>query len=572
MHFRFLDFGRLSLRTKITIPNALVLLFLLVVAVCAYSNFAVFGRVVEEIIASSEQTVAQETTTTNLISQTQHAVNLYFTRPSQENFTHATSAVTELAGHLKAAPAAVKEAIQRLADLVQAGKARFDNLNKQENAFLAAQKEVQQHFAGADTKTVMAIVDLMAKVGNDMRAPDPAMKATINQEFENLLAPLPKGDFRFAIEDYSDIWAGYTAVYLKLQEDTTKTLNATMQVLYTYQQQHLNNSREALRQTQRETMAKIRFATWLVVSISVAAMFFGSLLTFMLARRLTRQVTAITSSIRASFEEVAAASNGVWEASLTLSEGASSQAASIETISASLEEITAMANNSADNALHADQLMNSTKQVIARGSDLMLKLSGAMEEITKANEKTFKIIGTIDQIAFQTNLLALNAAVEAARAGEAGAGFAVVADEVRNLAGRSAVAARETTALIDSSTATVHGGAEMARETSSTYGEIADSSHKAGAMISEITAASKEQAIGVNAVKSEVVSVDQVAQSNVLSAEKMAASANILTHQAENLEAYVNQLVTLVEGGQANDGADDTPTHAEEEKQLRLET
>lgn len=416
----------------------------------------------------------------------------------------------------------------------------------------------------------MAIIDLMAKVGNDMRAPDPAMQVPINEAFEALLAPLPKGDFRYAIEDYSDIWAGYTAVYLKLQEDTTKTLNATMQVLYSYQQQHLADSREALQHTQQETIAKIRSATWLVVTISVVAVLCGSLLTFLLARRLTRQVTAITTGIRASFEEVANASTGVADASQTLAEGASSQAASIETISASLEEITATADNSADNALQADRLMISTKQIIERGNTLMVKLSKAMGEITKANEQTFKIIGTIDQIAFQTNLLALNAAVEAARAGEAGAGFAVVADEVRGLAGRSAEAARETSNLIDSSTGTVQEGAEMARETSNTYGDIADSSRKVGTMISEITAASKEQAIGINAVKSEVITVDQVAQSNVVSAEKMSASANVLTLQAENLETYVNQLVALVEGGEAGDDVAHQ-YQAGEEARLRLE-
>jgi len=108
-----------------------------------------------------------------------------------------------------------------------------------------------------------------------------------------------------------------------------------------------------------------------------------------------------------------------------------------------------MTQQNAANAGEADNLMREANKVFDRANDSMGQLNTSMAEISSASEDTFKIIKTIDEIAFQTNLLALNAAVEAARAGEAGAGFAVVADEVRNLAMRAAEAAKNTSGLIE---------------------------------------------------------------------------------------------------------------------------
>ena len=91
----------------------------------------------------------------------------------------------------------------------------------------------------------------------------------------------------------------------------------------------------------------------------------------------------------------------------------------------------------------------------------MNELNRAIDEINQSSDKTFKIVKTIDEIAFQTNLLALNAAVEAARAGEAGAGFAVVAQEVRNLALRATGSAKNSAELIEETVSQIRSGAML---------------------------------------------------------------------------------------------------------------
>ena len=107
-----------------------------------------------------------------------------------------------------------------------------------------------------------------------------------------------------------------------------------------------------------------------------------------------------------------------------------------------------------------------------RGADAVAEVAASVDGLDQGSRRIAEIVGAIDRLAFQTNLLALNAAVEAARAGEQGRGFAVVAAEVRGLAQRSAEAAREIKALMQSNQVHLAAGATRAAQAADALAEV----------------------------------------------------------------------------------------------------
>jgi methyl-accepting chemotaxis protein/methyl-accepting chemotaxis protein-1 (serine sensor receptor) len=174
-----------------------------------------------------------------------------------------------------------------------------------------------------------------------------------------------------------------------------------------------------------------------------------------------------------------------------------------------------------------------------------------------SSEKVARINKTIDEIAFQTNILALNAAVEAARAGVAGMGFAVVADEVRNLAQRSAVAAKDTAALIEEAIANSHQGATKLEQVATAIRGITDSATKVKGLVDEVNEASRQQTTGIAEATKAILQASHVTQSAAASAEESAAAAEQLSAQSQTVSDLVHKLRAMVDGD-----SDDAPARS----------
>lgn len=289
-------------------------------------------------------------------------------------------------------------------------------------------------------------------------------------------------------------------------------------------------------------------ARWLMLVLSGAAFFLGTVVAIGLTLGITRPITRVVDGLNAGAEQLGAASAEVSQASHSLAGGASEQAAALEETSSSLEEMAAMTRQNAEHARLADTLMVDAAEVVEGANHSMATLTAAMQDITRASEDTAEIIKTIDEIAFQTNLLALNAAVEAARAGEVGSGFAVVADEVRNLALRAAEAARNTAALIEDTVTRIKEGAAVVNQTADAFFQVTSGTARVKELVEEISGASQEQAQGVDQINKAVNEMNQVTQQVAANAEESASASEELNAQAGQMLKFVEELVALING------------------------
>jgi methyl-accepting chemotaxis protein len=445
------------------------------------------------------------------------------------------------------------------------------------NAFLAGQNEKMTHEIEAGTETD-ALKDRLAKItivndiiglGNSTRIEcfksqalrEPKLIEQAQKNFDIMdekftaLKSLSKdaedleriSNTREAANQYKDAMLALLNNWKTAEQLAAKRTEAGNSVL-AKSEEVAKAGVTATSQIATEADTALAFSTTVMVVGLAITMVVGIATAFVITSSITKPIRRIILDLTEGSEQVSSAAGQVSAASQSLAEGATEQAAGLEETSSSLEEMASMTKQNADNAQQANTLAGESKKSAQVGSESMQRMSKAINDIQKSSDETAKIIKVIDEIAFQTNLLALNAAVEAARAGEAGKGFAVVAEEVRNLAMRSAEAAKNTANMIEESVKNSKNGVEISSEVGKVLEEIVSSVSKTADLVGEISAASAEQAQGIDQVNTAVSQMDKVTQQNAANAEESASASEELSAQAEQMQGIVNELVALVEG------------------------
>lgn len=256
---------------------------------------------------------------------------------------------------------------------------------------------------------------------------------------------------------------------------------------------------------------------------------------------ITENMNSMLNEIQVSSKQVEYGAAQVSESNQNLMNDLNTQVTRVSDVKAAIARLSEETHKNAENAENANRLSDNAKNSAENGNIQMQSLAVAMDEIKQASNDIAKVIKIIEDIAFQTNLLALNAAVEAARAGQHGKGFAVVAEEVRSLAGRSQVAAKETTSMIETSLNRVNAGSQIALQTSYALNEIVSVITETVGVVREITQASNNQADEITKIQENIEEIYTITENNTNFVQNNVSISEELASQANMLESLTQQ-------------------------------
>ena len=239
-------------------------------------------------------------------------------------------------------------------------------------------------------------------------------------------------------------------------------------------------------------------------------------------------------------EQVSSNALEVENASKSLADGATEQAAVIEELNATIDTVVDLAEDTAKETQSASARVKDSANKANEEKEKMNELLTEMEHITEISKEIGNIITDIEDIASQTNLLSLNASIEAARAGEAGRGFAVVADQIGKLAADSAKSAVNTRDLIDKTLVEIEKGNTVTRTTADAFNQIIADMESFAEIAQNTMEKANSQAESLKQIGQGIEQLSGVVQGNAASSEENTAISINLAEGAAKMLDRVN--------------------------------
>ena len=320
----------------------------------------------------------------------------------------------------------------------------------------------------------------------------------------------------------------------------------------------LDSTRNILRQLQARLLSQVDAKRALIQrsnahsrSFFIATALVGIIAACTFAFYTTRRIYNGVQGIQNVVRHVADASTQIRAATQSMAQRTSEEASSLEETSSTMEEMAASVEQNRNGAAKARELAERNGEAAQKNFEITSQAAQAMTALQQAGTKISEISETVTEIAFQTNILALNASVEAARAGDHGRGFAVVAAEVRTLAQRTGLAAREISELIKDSMLRMERAVDLVDRSAHEIERMVESSRDYINLVANINAAAQEQASGIGQVTQSVMQLNTVVQSNSAQAEEMAAAAEHLMFQADELQRALSLITGVIDQDKA---------------------
>jgi methyl-accepting chemotaxis protein len=274
------------------------------------------------------------------------------------------------------------------------------------------------------------------------------------------------------------------------------------------------------------------------------------------------QVNETVATTASSAMEISSTSETLAAASQEMNSQADDVAAAVEEMARTVTEnaqgatkTSAMAMENAHVAEEGGQVVQETVQKMGDIAKVVEETAVNIQKLGESSKAIGEIVSVIDDIADQTNLLALNASIEAARAGEQGRGFAVVADEVRKLAEKTVDATKEIASQItgiqketasaveamNQGTQEVESGMKLAQSAGEALEKVLTSSNDVTQMITDIAAASEQQAATTEEISKNVIGISHATAESTTQVEAVAGTTEELTRLTEQLNDLMSQ-------------------------------